>query len=98
MSNSVEWTNKSQNYDYATDPRAVAWRFKKEIEPRIESFLDDSKQKTLVVGSYNLVNEPWRLTTILEWRKYGVKVCEKLVGELTEVSIKKQNISRTHAN
>ncbi len=98
MSNSVEWTNKSQNYDYSTDTRAIAWRFRKEIEPKIESFLDDVKQKTMVIGSYNLTNEPWRMNVILEWRKFGIKVCEKVVNDLTEITLKKQNISRTHVN
>ena len=90
MSNTDCWVKRAQRYRYSQDDRTLAWKFRQEIEPKINTFLDDPQQMTYVCGSFDLTREPWRMAVYLDFRKYGVKIQEKQLGAITEVILIKK--------
>ena len=90
MSNTDCWVKRAQRYRYSQDDRTLAWKFRQEIEPKINTFLDDPQQMAYVCGSFDLTREPWRMAVYLDFRKYGVKIQEKQLGALTEVILIKK--------
>lgn len=81
MSNTVEWQKRQNNHRYSRDDRFLAYKFQKEIESTVNKFFDDYKQKVLVVGTYNVKEEPWRLLGIADYRKLGLKLREIVVDQ-----------------
>jgi hypothetical protein len=81
MSDTASWAKRSTTHRYSQDDRAHAWRFRLEIDPTINAFLDNLGQQVLVLGTYNFVKEPWRMAPIVDYRKYGIKIMEKKVDE-----------------
>ena len=90
MSNTNCWVKRAQRYRYSQDDRTLAWKFRQEIEPKINAFLDDQRQTTYTCGVFDLTREPWRMAVYLDFRKYGVKIQEKQVENLTEVILIKK--------
>lgn len=95
MSDTKSWLKRAETYRYSQDDRTKQWKCEKKLEPIINAFLDDPKQSTMVVGSYNLELEPWQLAAIISFRKYNLKIQEKtLVDNLTEITIVKQKMQK----
>jgi hypothetical protein len=83
MSNTDEWQNRLARHRYSQDDRSLSWKFQKELDPKVNAFLDgDVKEKSLSLGSYDLQREPWRLLAVNEFRKYGLKVVAKEVASV----------------
>jgi hypothetical protein len=95
MSEQAGWAIRSQKTVSASDHRVLQWRYEKELEPTINSFLDDSSKPSLVIGSFNLDTEPWRLSAVISFRKYNLKILEKKTEEITEITVVKQRLSRS---
>lgn len=97
MSNTDSWAKRSESHRYSQDDRTKQWKFEKEINAKVEAFIDDIKQNVLVLGQYNMNLEPWRMTAIVSFRKYGVKILEKKQENgMIEVSLMKQKLSRVN--
>ncbi len=97
MSNTDSWAKRAESHRYSQDDRGKQWRFEKELATKIDPFIDDAKQTSMVVGTYNLELEPWRMAAIISFRKYNLKILEKAVlnTETTEITLVKQKFSRT---
>jgi hypothetical protein len=93
MSNTREWSDRLALHRYSQDERALSYKFIREISGRVDAFLDDATTKSLVVGSYDLEKEPWRLAAVGDFRKYNLKLREKATAEGTELSLHKSNRS-----
>lgn len=80
------------------DTRHLQYRFEKEIEPAVNAFIDDFKQTSFVVGSYDLTAEPWRMASIIAFRKFNLKILEKRDGAtgLTEITLVKARFSKAN--
>jgi hypothetical protein len=92
MSNTSAWTKRISNYRYSQDERALSWKFKNEINSRVEAFLDDQSAKELIIGTYDIGKEPWRLLAIADYRKYNVKIGTRPVStQSTEPEQKQDN-------
>lgn len=97
MSNTDSWAKRSESHRYSQDDRTKQWKFEKEINAKVEAFIDDIKQNVLVLGQYNMNLEPWRMAAIVSFRKYGVKILEKKQENgMIEVSLMKQKLSRVN--
>jgi hypothetical protein len=78
MSTTNKWMSRLDNYRYSQDERMLTYKFQKELEPVFTSFTNDNATKSLVVGNYNLENEPWRSVAIKYLaRQFGLKVTDK---------------------
>lgn len=97
MSNTSSWAKRAETHRYSQDDRMLTWKFTKELEPLVNKFLDDNARQILVVGLYNLDKEPWRMAAIISFRKYQLKIIEKIVDGLTEVSLYKVKLSKMKA-
>ena len=64
-----------------SSPSQISYKYQKEIEPKVSAFLDDMKQKVLILGTFNLNKEPWRLLAVAEYRKYNLKIRERKLDE-----------------
>lgn len=82
MSNTDQWQKRLERHRYSQDDRMLSYKYQKELEPVVNKFLDESKEKVLVVGVFDLTREPWRRLAINEFRKFGLKVMEKNVNEV----------------
>jgi hypothetical protein len=97
MSGTSSWATRSENYRYSQDDRAKQWKYEKELTPKVEAFVDDLKQNSLVLGKFNFELDPWRMAAIYGLRKYNVKILEKACEEgLTEITIVRQKLSRVN--
>ena len=95
MSTTKSWLTRAETYRYSQDDRTKQWKCEKTLKPIIDAFLDDSKQSTIVVGSYNLELEPWQLAAIMSFRKYNLKIHEKtLIDNMTEITLIKQKMQK----
>ncbi len=94
MSNSAEWTKRLDTHRYSQDERALANRFIREIKPRVDEFIDKSKEKSLLIGTYNLDKEPWRYLAVLEFRNHVSVQLKKTESGLTEIMILRKTLSR----
>ncbi len=108
MSNTDSWAKRSESHRYSQDDRAKQWKFEKELATKVEPFIDDAKQNSLVVGKFNLDAEPWRMAAVVSFRKYQLKILEKASKETmnnpvtgkpmevtyTEITLVKQKLSR----
>ena len=74
MSNTAEWQNRSANYRYSQDDRVLSYKYKKEIEPIVNKFLDSHTSKKLLIGTFDVSSEPWKLLAIADYRKFGLKM------------------------
>jgi hypothetical protein len=93
MSNTISWTKRAQNYRYSQDDRTLSWKFRNELEPLVNSFLDNPIQQSYTVGTYNINKEPWRMAAIVDYRKYSLKIIEKKVdGDNTEITLVKKKL------
>lgn len=93
MSDTLCWVKRAQKYRYSQDDRTLSWKFRNELEPLINSFLDNVTQQSYAVGTYNLNKEPWRMASIVDYRKYGLKVVEKKIdNDSTEVTLVKKKL------
>lgn len=99
MSNTNSWLNRMEKHRYSQDDRTLSYKYQKEIEPKIDLFLNDFKISQLNLGPFNLNLEPWRLISIIEFRKYGLKITESVDlndKNLTLITLSKLNLSRTN--
>jgi hypothetical protein len=80
MSNTDQWQRRLDLHRYSQDDRALSYKYQRELEPIVNAFMDDVKQKTLILGSFDADKEPWRLLAINNFRKFGLKVIEKPVS------------------
>ena len=97
MSTSSEWIDRLNTHHYSKDDRMLSYNFKNEIMPIIDKFMDDFKENTLIIGSYNLSREPWRLLPLYECRKSGFKIIQKENATdktLTDLKIVKISMSK----
>ncbi len=96
MSNTGSWAKRAESHRYSQDDRGKQWRFEKELSIRIDPFIDDAKQTSIVVGTYNLELEPWRMAAVISFRKFNLKILEKEIPntENTEITLVKQKFSR----
>ena len=103
MSNTTAWKDRLAKHRYSQDERALQWKFEKEVGPKIEAFLDNTKEQTFAFGTYNLETEPWRMAAALSFRKYNLKILETDVQvdagdakqSATEITLVKQKLSKT---
>lgn len=97
--NTVSWLKRAETHRYSQDDRMLSYKFGQELAPKINSFLDDAKSKELVLGTYNLTKEPWKLIAINEFRKFGVKIIEKSIetvdGEIVTITLVKKPMQAT---
>jgi hypothetical protein len=93
MSNTASWAKRSATHRYSQVDRAHAWRFRAELDPTVNAFLDNLGQQVLTLGTYNFVKEPWRMATIVDYRKFGIKIVEKkTTDELVEITLVKKKL------
>jgi hypothetical protein len=74
MSNTVEWQRRQEIHRYSQDDRHLAYLFTTKLDPLVTVFLTQGKDKHMVVGTYDIIVEPWRLLAVAGFRKYGLKV------------------------
>ena len=91
MSTTKSWLKRSQEHRYSEDDRTKQWKFEYALKAQVDPFLADPQCKSIVLGQYNMELEPWRMAAIASFRKFGVKVIEKKVNELLEVTLLKRN-------
>jgi hypothetical protein len=95
MSATDEWA-KRLDKRYSQDERMLAYKFKVELDSRVNKFLDDVKTRSLLLGSFDLAKEPWRLAAANEFRKYQLKIimrsCSTPNDRLTEIHLVKQRV------
>ena len=91
MSTTTSWLKRSQVHRYSEDDRTKQWKFEYELKARVDPFLSNPQSKSLLIGSYNMELEPWRMAAIASFRKFGVKVIEKKLDDLLEVTLVKRS-------
>jgi len=95
MSATEEWV-KRLDKRYSQDERMLAYKFKVELDSRVNKFLDDYKAKSLLLGAFDLKKEPWRQNAANEFRKFQLKVimrsCDKPDEHLSEIHLVKQRV------
>ncbi len=89
MSNTSSWIERSETHRYSQDDKSLAWKYQKELEPIVDKFLADYTQQRLIIGTFNLEKEPWRMISIIYFRKYQIKIIEKVVPAGTEITLTK---------
>ena len=82
MSNTNEWSKRINSYRYSQDDRSLAYKFSREINDTVNTFLDDPKRRKMLVGTYDTRREPWRLLALAEFRKFGIKIQETIPDPL----------------
>lgn len=92
MSESKEWNDRLINKRWSQDDRNLSWKFSKEIDNKIDAFLNNNKEKVFVVGEYDLSKEPWRLLAVADFRKYGLKLQQE--QSTTDKKITKLSLSK----
>ncbi len=91
----VKWKRRLADYRYSLDDRTMSHKFSKELEKEILAFLDDNKKTTLLIGTFNIAREPWRMLAINDYKKFGVKLLEKPINEtMTEIHLIKKPLSQ----
>jgi hypothetical protein len=99
MSGSAEWMNRSEHHRYSQDDKMLSYKYSKEIDPIIDKFLTDQKEKSIVIGQFDSTKEPWKILTISQYCKYNLKMIEIVIPDqfnknLKEYSLHKQKLSR----
>jgi hypothetical protein len=96
MSNTTSWFNRiGGGYRYSQDERTLQYKFEKQITPLVNAFLDNPNAQTYDFGTYNLEAEPWRVAAAISFRKYNLKILEKEIDGMTEITLVKQKMSKT---
>ena len=97
MSNMHEMRQRMATHHYSQDDRTLAYKYQKELEPVINKFIDDFKETNFFLGTFNLAKEPWRLVSVGELRKFGLKLLEKPNAankDLTDLSFTKKKLTK----
>jgi hypothetical protein len=98
MSNQASWAKWMDSYRYSQDDRMLSYKYEKELEPKFEAFSNAQEQKTLLVGEFDVVKEPWRCMAIKsQARKFSFKVVEKEKDSVIEYTVCKQKLSRINS-
>jgi len=96
MSASKEWVSRLESHRYSQDDRGLAQRFQAAQTELVNKFLADHTEQTLVLGSFNLEKEAWRLLTLHYFRGLNVKIIQQQDPdhpELTRIILRKQKLS-----
>ena len=97
MSSTHDWIKRSDEYHYSQDDRTLAYKYQQEITPKIDAFLNNVQTQSIEFGPFNLDLEPWRAASIVDFRKYGIRIITKTNEEnLVTFVLVKNKIGRTH--
>lgn len=97
MSASREWTKRQDRYHYSQDDRTLSYKFKKELDPMVDKFIDTPGELSVLIGSFNIAVEPWRLLSVNDFRQLGLKVVERKNEKdpaLTDLFLVKKRMSQ----
>jgi hypothetical protein len=98
MSSSIEWSKRQALHRYSQDDRVLSYKYCAEIKPMVDTFLNNLTEKKLVVGTFDVSKESWRLISISEYRKYNLKLVERVVDtskpNIKEIGLVKQKLSK----
>lgn len=93
MSNTAEWANRQRDHRYTYDERRLIANFERELDPIIGLKMINPEIRDFLIGSYDLVKEPWRMIAIMSFRKLGLKFVTKLLPNgSTEITARKEMI------
>lgn len=73
MSQTKEWVNRYNNRHWSQDERALSSKFQKEVDTKIDDFLG-ARENSLLLGEFNLDQEPWRVLALNDFKKYNLKI------------------------